>query len=109
MWLTVVPIEPPVRAGADVAQLAAERVDVEFLLRGHVRRVQVVMAVDDRPLVLAEHLRMRRRRNGERQRHNDNANQFHHKSPLLLFLAAGPQPRRELTLMPRRARHGRRR
>src|SRR5215468_2636487 len=47
MWLTVVPIVPPV-TGADRDYGAAERVAKELLLGLHVRRVQMVVPVDDR-------------------------------------------------------------
>ena len=80
MWLTVVPIEPPVGAcigrknistfgnlmiscplAPNFASDAAERVDVELLLRVHVRGVQVVMSVHDRTFVADENLRACRR------------------------------------------------
>src|ERR1700730_10441436 len=69
MWLTVVPIEPPVGAcirtekdqkvrelddlllpvtGTDPGHAAAERVGIELLLCVHVRGVQMVVPVHDR-------------------------------------------------------------
>ena len=79
MWFTVVPMLPPVGACIGrkkirtlgnsmiscmlvptLTDLAAERVDEELLLRVHVGRVQVVMAVDDRAVLGDEQLAPRR-------------------------------------------------
>ena len=60
--------QPSIALPTTAPQDAAERVDVELLLRGHVRRVEVMVPVDDRAFTGDENLRVRRnrRRNGER-------------------------------------------
>src|SRR5215471_1086121 len=58
-------------ARAELHDCSAERIDVELLLGVHIRRVQMVMAVDDRSFAGYENLRVRCRWGGERDRGDD--------------------------------------